>query len=992
MWFFSLLSDEDEIREQHSLDLHRQFLALRWLISIFVFLLFAPRFLNLYVDALWFDSLQYTSVFWFEWRAKVTLFFVFFLLTFGILKGAFNLLQRAFGKYALGGALTRFDGRPLALSPDSFMKPLAWGISLTWALLFGAIMSARWELWALFWNQVPTAERDPIFNKPISFYLFSWPVWDIFSGWLFGLAILIFLAAALWALMTYISKLPRLLQEEARRVAFLATAISLAGVLLTWASRLYLARFSLLWKGDEIYTGIGYVQAHITLPSHAILIGVLLLCAMLALWNASRKRSLKIFVVCLALPFSISIVSALAANYVSNFVVKPNQLALEAPYIQHNIDATRQSFALDRIAARDFPVQGDAKAIQAGARAGQNSSAQTAQNPGQSTLDNVRLWDWRALQATLTSTQALRTYYEFPDVDVDRYIVNGRARQVMIAARELNTTRLPETSRNWINEKLIYTHGYGVVMNTASEFTPEGRPRFLVSDMPLKFSAPEIKVTRPEIYFGQLTRSHVYVKTAQQEFDYPRGGKDSLSTYEGTGGVALGGFFRRTALAWALGDLSTIPFSEAVSPLSRVLLYRQINERAGRIAPFLDLDDDPYIVVDKAGRLKWMLDAYTTSLYRPYATHYLMGTNWTNYARNSVKIVVDAYNGSVDFYVFEPKDPIIQTWRKIYPALFKDASEMPADLRSHVRYPETLFRTQSEVYGLYHTTEPNSFFSRNDQWSVARLQDNDKAPNTVYMGAPAGGFPTPGIPGAMSNGAEAPVPSYAPGRNGDSTIDPYFLLAQLPLDSEREEFLLSVPFTSIGRPLNLSGWLAARSDGENYGQLALYAIPQTQNINAPRQILTRINQDGELSKLISLWNQKDSSVLWGNLLVLPVGRGLLYVQPIFLQSTNSPLPELRTVVLATQDKIYFAPTYEEALEKLLGDTTSAPADDGGIGNIGGATRSTPAATGASRRQLIERAARDLADYQTFTSQGKYAQAGAKLESLRRSLEALKTAR
>lgn len=983
MWFFSLFSGDDDIRDRDSLDLHRQFRALRWLLVVFLFLIFAPRALNAYVDALWFESLKFTPVFWYEWRAKLLLFVVFFGLTFGILKSAFNLLERVFGQYALSGSLPRFDGNPLPLSPNTFMRPLGWGISVAWALLLSSIMCSRWELWALFLNQVPTAERDPIFHKPISFYLFSWPVWEMISGWAFGLAIWIFLASALWALMTYISKLPRNLQEKARRSAYVATAFALAGVLVTWASRLYLARFSLLWRGDEIYTGIGYVQSNITLPSQILLIAVLGLCSILVFWNALRARSLKVFVACMAIPLSISILSGLVANYVSNFVVKPNQLALETPFIKHNIDATRESFALDRVAARDFPVEGDSKAIRTGARI----PGETGSNGNGSSLDNVRLWDWRALQATLTQTQALRTYYEFPDVDVDRYVVNGRMRQVMISARELNTGRLPETSRNWINEKLIYTHGYGVVMNTASEFTPEGRPRFIVSDMPLKFSAPEIKVTRPELYFGQFTQSHVYVKTGQPEFNFPRGGKDSHSTYEGNGGIALGGFFRRTALAWALGDLSKIPFSKAITPQTRVLLYRQINERASRIAPFLKLDDDPYIVVDKAGRLKWMLDAYTTSLYRPYSTHYRLGNDWANYARNSVKIVVDAYEGTVDFYVFEPKDPIIQTWRKIYPTLFKDASELPQDLREHVRYPETLFRTQSEVYGLYHTTDPSAFFSRNDQWSVARLVNNDASGAAAYpMGA---GLPTPGIPGAMSpTSAPMPAPNYSSGRSSDGSMEPYFLLTQLPLSNQGEEFLLSIPFTLTGKTSNLSGWLAARSDGANYGQLALFEIPQTRNINAPQQIQTRINQDGELSKQITLWNQNQSSVLWGNLLVLPIGRGLLYVQPIFLQSKTSPVPELRIVVLATQDKIFYAPTYLEALKKLLGDSALE------IDSPGTATKTSgaPTATGANRNQLIERAARDLGDYQDLTSQGKYGEAGQKLESLRKNLEALKSAR
>jgi uncharacterized membrane protein (UPF0182 family) len=961
-------------------DLKRPLKIFGWWIALLLVIAVAPRVLTLYTDLLWFDALGYSANFWFELRAKLLLFFGFVLVTWAILWGAFALLERIFEPFALGGSIRRFDGEPLDLAPEKFMRPLGHGIAIVWALLVAATMTARWTLWALFFNQATSEVRDPIFGKPLNFYLFSWPVWEMVVSWLVGLASLIFLASCLWALFTFISRLQRSEQERARRAAYRSTALSLTGVLLCWTARLYVERYSLLWKGDDTFNGIGYVGAHVTLPSYVVLMGVLVLCALVALWNAVRARSLKVFASCIVVPVVVSLLASGAEAYISNFVVKPNQLALETPYIKNNIAATREAFALDRIAVHEFPADGSVQAIQDAASEKSTRSSHT--------LGNVRLWDWKALQDTLTQTQTLRTYFEFPDVDVDRYVINGHLRQVMIAARELDATRLPISSRNWVNQRLIYTHGYGVVMNTASEFTPEGRPRFIVSEMPLRSTAPEIKITRPEIYFGQEDSGHVYVKTNQKEFNYTRGGKDdSYSTYTGNGGIALGSGLRRWALAWSLGDLTKIPFSDAITPQTRVLLNRQIQKRALQLAPFLQLDGDPYIVAAPDGKLYWMLDAYTTSLYYPYSTHFQVGRTWANYARNSVKIVIDAYEGTTNFYVFEPRDPVIQTWRKIYPALFKDAAQMPKGLRAHVRYPETLFRTQSEVYGLYHTDEVSSFFSRNDLWSVARLEERNASSSSFVM--PGANAPIPGMPFAPPMAPGQSIPSTF-SNDGTSYIDPYFLLTQLPGQKTGEEFLLSAPFTPNGRPLNLSGWLAARSDGANYGRLALYNIAESRNISAPQQVLSRITQDAELSKLISLWNQQKSNILWGNFLVIPLGRGLLYVQPIFLQSTSSPLPELRMVVLATQDKIFYAPTYAEALKKLLGD--SAPESLTSLDASEGApSTSTLHAASPQRTQLIERAARNLSDYQALTAQGKYAEAGSKLEALKRDLEALRKA-
>jgi uncharacterized membrane protein (UPF0182 family) len=420
---------------------------------------------------------------------------------------------------------------------------------------------------------------------------------------------------------------------------------------------------------------------------------------------------------------------------------------------------TRQAYGLNRFAQREFPAETTVDA------------ADPANN--QPTLQNIRLWDWHALQDTLRQVQEIRTYYDFPDIDIDRYKIDGTTRQVMLAARELNVEKLPVSSRNWINEKLIYTHGYGVTMNPVNGFTAEGLPTLLLSNMPVQSTVPGLNVTRPEIYFGELTDTDVYVKTRQQEFDYPQGQNNNLTSYQGTGGIVLGGFLRRVILAIDRGDLGKLPFSDDVNSQSRLLMRRNIRERVAAVAPFLTFDQDPYMVVGDDGRLSWVMDAFTVSNNYPYSTHYNLGDSSVNYMRNSVKVVVDAYNGATTLYVFDSEDPVLSTYRRIFPSLFKDASAMPADLRRHVRYPEALFKVQSEVYGLYHMTNPNVFFNREDLWTVATETGTDS--------------------------------------NGQQTVQmmqPNYVLMKLP-GGTGEEFVEILPFTPANRN-NLIGWIAGR--------------------------------------------------------------------------------------------------------------------------------------------------------------------------------------
>ena len=573
----------------------------------------------------------------------------------------------------------------------------------------------------------------------------------------------------------------------------------------------------------------------------------------------------------------------------------------------------------------------------------------------QATLQNIRLWDWRALQDTLRQIQEIRTYYDCPDIDIDRYEIDGHLREVMLAARELNVDKLPESSRNWINEKLIYTHGYGITMNTVNGFTPEGLPTLLLSNMPVESTVPGLAVTRPEIYFGELTNTDVYVKTHQKEFNYPQGQTNSFTSYQGTGGIVLGGFFRRLLIAMDRGDLTKLPFSDDVDQDSRLLMRRNLLARTSALAPFLTFDPDPYIVVAQDGRLYWMMDAFTTSDTYPYSSHYSLNGNRINYMRNSVKVVVDAYNGTTAFYVFDSEDPILAAYRRVFPGLFKDSSLMPPDLRKHVRYPEMLLSVQAQAYGLYHMTDPDVFYNREDLWTVAsEVGLNDAGEQTTI------------------------------------TMQPNFVLMNLP-GEPNAEFVEILPFTPANRN-NLIGWIAGRSDGAQYGSSVVYDFPKTKLIDGPLQVEARIDQNAELSGQLTLWSQQGSHVRRGNMLVIPIGRTLLYAEPIYLQAERSPMPELRLVVLAVQDRLAYGPTFESAMAALFGGAASSTSATAGSEQPAQNAPSSPTSSNAPAdlKSLIAQAAKDLSDYQRLTAEGKLGEAGQKLEQLKHTLELLNT--
>ena len=892
-----------------------------------------------YVDALWFESLGLASVFWTRLRVPAGTFGAFALVTFVVVYGVFRALKPD-RLDELVGATILVNRQPVTLPVEPVLKLIGLGLSVAIAAAAGASMMGRWMTLALFWDAPRSATmRDPIFGRPLDFYLFTLPAAQLIAEWLLTLAVIACMIAAVFVVVTGGA---RILTE--RRITAVRTrlwrglSISVAAVFLTLAARAYLGRFERLFQDGTVFAGVTYTDAHVTLTGTLVLCLALIAGAAIAGIAAVSPRPR--WLLATAVPaIACYLIVAAVRWYVGSFIVAPNQLVRERPFIAHNIEMTRRAYALDRIETHAFPADTGIEAVEAG--------------NNQTTLENIRLWDWRALQDTLRQIQEIRTYYDFPDIDIDRYQIGGSVRQMMLATRELNVDKLPQSSRNWINEKLIYTHGYGVTMNPVNGFTPEGLPTLILSNMPIQTTIPELTVTRPEIYFGELTNTDVYVNTRQKEFNYPQGDANNLTSYQGTGGIQLGGWLRRTLIAFDRNDLAKLPFSDDVNSESRLLMRRNLNERVHELAPFLTLDPDPYIVVGEDGRLYWLMDAFTTSETYPYARRYMLGDNSINYIRNSVKILIDAYTGATMFYVFDTHDPVIAAYRAVFPGLFTDAAAMPAAVRKHVRYPELLLTVQAAVYGLYHMTDPDAFYNREDLWSVA---------------------------------TEVALPEQS-----QQVMEPNFVLMTLP--GERStEFIAILPFTPANRN-NLIGWIAGRSDGEHYGEAVVYDFPKSKLIDGPLQIEARIDQNAQLSGQLSLWNQQGSHVRRGSLIVIPIGRALLYAEPIYLQADRSPMPELRLVVLAVQDRLAYGPTFESAMAALFGTAPSMLSAQ--VAAVAPASRpagapTTAAAAPGDVNALIAEAARDFTDYQQLTAAGKLAEAGEKLEGLKRTLEQLQT--
>jgi len=915
---------------------HRR--AVLILVAIIAVIFFSSRTaLSYWVDLLWFRSLGYGSVFLKTWGLEWGIFAAFATVTFVFLYATFAALKHAHSGDLPGEHTIYVAGNAVNLPVAPILRVVSVLGSLVVAAATGAAMEAEWPTLALFWY-APRASggvTDPIFGVPLNFYLFALPAWHLIAGWLFTLAVLACILAVVFVLITGGARALGGRFSAGVQLPWRGLSITFGFLLFILALRVYLGRFDLLLEHHTIFEGVTYTDAHVTLTGQLFVCAALILGALIALVGGvlqPRARWLAASIVPAAVCY---LAVGVIAWYVNSFIVKPNELVREQPYIVHNIEMTRQAYGLDRFSQFEFPAE--------------TTVGATDPANNQATLQNIRLWDVQALKDTLRQIQEIRTYYDFPGIDIDRYQIDGALREVMLSVRELNVDKLPESSRNWINDKLIYTHGYGITMNPVNGFTAEGLPTLMLSNMPVQSTVHGLNVTRPEIYFGEMTDTDVYVKTRQQEFNFPEGQTNNLATYEGSGGIILGGFLRRVLIAFDRGDIAKVPFSDDVNAGSRLLMRRNVRERVAALAPFLTYDQDPYIVVGDDGRLSWVIDAFTSSDSYPYSTHHTLESQPVNYMRNSVKVVVDAYDGTTTFYVFDSEDPILAAYRGIFPSLFKDKAEMPAWLQKHVRYPELLLSLQAEVYGLYHMTNPEVFYNREDLWTVATET------------------------GMADGGEQATQP-----------MQPNFVLMKLPGETGLE-FVEILPFTPSNRN-NLIGWIAGRSDGAHYGTSVVYDFPKTKLVDGPQQIEARIDQNAQLSGQLTLWNQQGSHVRRGSLLVIPCGRALLYAEPIYLQAERSPMPELRLVVLALQDRLAYAPTFEAALASLFGSESSSlsSAETPHAAPEAGALPQ-PA---QNLDSLIAQAGKDFSDYQRLTSEGKLAEAGQKLDDLKHALDKL----
>jgi uncharacterized membrane protein (UPF0182 family) len=827
--------------------------SLRFIIIVVLALLFlgGPSLVRFYTDWLWFGEVGYQDVFLTIVRSQASLFTITFVIA--VLWLVFNL-RLALGSMREGRPIfTTQQGIEVALPGRQQLQTIASAIAMVLSGLIGLYASSQWETWVLWQKAVPFGQPDPILGYDIGFYVFTIPFLQFVRGMAQTLVIMAALGAgAIYALsgmfLTGPSSILSMTPTVRRHIALLVAVF-----FLLVAGGAWLGRFELLAHPAGIIYGASYADVQARMPVALMLSVVSVLGAILAIVHGLTRRNWPI-PVAVALYLLVSLGGEAYATLLQRFVVTPNEQARESPYIRNNIDATRRAFALDRVEERG--LTGDAVLTREDI---------TRNAP---TLQNIRLWDHQPLLDTFGQLQEIRTYYDFVSVDNDRYVVNGRPQQVMLSARELNSNSLP--NRTWVNERLTFTHGYGLTLGPVNQVTSEGLPVLYVRNLPTE-TMPELPITEPSLYFGELSNDYVIVRTRTREFHYPRGDENVFTQYAGSGGLALESLGRRIMFALRFGAYQ-IAFNDDISGESRILFHRNIAERVQEIAPFLTFDRDPYLVLAD-GRLYWMYDAYTTSNRYPYST--LAGG--VNYIRNSVKIVIEAYHGTTTFYAADPRDPVLATYANVFSGMFKPLAEMPATLRSHIRYPEDLFALQASVFATYHMTEPPVFYNREDQWEVPTIDDSGEA---------------------------------------QAAMQPYYTIMRLPGETD-PEFIQMLPFTPR-RKDNLAAWLVARSDPEHYGEVRVFEFPKQKVVFGPRQVVARINQDQMISPQITLWNQQGSQVTWGTLMVIPIEESLIYVRPLYLRGAGGRIPELTRVVVVYQDQIVMEQTLEAALARLFG--------------------------------------------------------------------------
>jgi hypothetical protein len=820
-----------------------------FLIIVFFILPSTVSLLNLYTDWLFFEEIGLTPVFTTTLGAKIGTG-----ASFGALMLIFtlaNLLYACRANFPIVGIFGNFM-RLKKEEAARLSKPLGVVVCAILAILSCQWGATQWENVMLFMNKITVGIKDPIIGQDLGFYFFQLPFLEMLKDFfLFMITTTIAIMGAVYYLRGGIAMTLRGLQVDWRVRRHLAVLLGICSLVLT--AGFFLECFELLFSSSGAVHGAGYTDVNARLPAYRILCVLTPAAAILlvaGVWKGLWRKALLAPAIVFAV-YGLGIMAYPAM--LQKFKVSPNELDLEMPYIGNDIRFTRFGYDLDKI--ETIPFDADLKLTE----------ADIVKNDA--TIKNIRLWDRAPLLKTYSQLQQIRTYYKFFDVDNDRYMVNGQYTQVMLSPRELSYEDLP--SRNWINERLIFTHGNGLTIGPVSRISKEGLPEFFVKDIPA-VSLADIRVTRPEIYYGELSNEYVIVRTKVPEFSYPTATGNINTTYGGKGGVSLGSLARKALFAAKFGT-EKILLSSDITGESRILYYRNIGDRVKAVAPFLRFNNDPYMVVADDGRLKWIIDAYTASDHLPYAKPLQDGTN---YLRNSVKVIIDAYDGTLGFYVSDQQDVIVRAYARIFPALFKPMTAMPADLRRHIRYPHQFLQIQAAMFAAYHMTDPKVFYNKENLWEVPIL--------------------------------------------GDRQMEPYYMIMRLPSEN-REEYILLLPFTPSKRD-NLAAWLTARCDEPNYGKLRAYTFPRDRLIYGPKQIDARINQDSFISQQLTLWNQHGSEVIRGSMLVIPIEKSLLYVQPLYLAAADkSGLPELRRVIVAYGDQVVMEENLELALARLFGE-------------------------------------------------------------------------
>ena len=831
-----------------------------WLLIAFLFILFSfDWIIAQYIDWLWFTERTYANVWLTQWGVQIGVGVVAFIIAAAFLLVSWRIARRTAERIVV----PRTDISPLRTVPG--LSTIVTVVALFFAFSFASAAASQWNTVLLFINGGAYGATDPIFGMDIGFYLFDLPLYRFVQGWFLPLIMFallgvigLYVLALLPVIQTGQFNLEDIPDGLRRSVAVLGGFF-----FMLWAVGYWLEIYGLLFSPRGIVFGAGYTDINASLWSLYVQIAAVLLLSVAVFYNYFRMDWRPIVASVVLWVAAAVLLGGVYPAMLQRFVVEPTEITRETPYMRSNIDFTRMGFGLADVDVRPFGTVGVL------------DEGDILDN--ELALRNVRLWDYRPLLQTYRQLQELRPYYEFNDVDVDRYVIDGEVRQVMLAGRELEKSLLPNST--WVNQKLEFTHGYGVAMNPVDRFDAQGRPEFFISDLPAR-SNIDIEVTRPEIYFGERTNDEVFVASGLPEFSYPDDERNVYTSYAGTGGVLMGSSARQLLFALHLGETNLL-FSDYITPQTRVLLYRNIQERISKITPFLQLDSDPYLVINE-GRLVWIQDAYTLSTNFPYSQPAQMSNGrWVNYIRNSVKITVDAYDGNVQYYIFDEADPIIRAYDRTFPGLFLPESAFPETLLPHIRYPEDMFKVQTRQYLTYHMTDVQVFYNKEDLRAIPDEIFDDRA----------------------------------------QPMEPYYVIFRLP-GEEQTEYLLIQPYTPAGKR-NMIAWIAARSDPEFYGQLVAYELPKQEFVVGPIQIEGFIDQDTGISEQFSLWNQGGSRVIRGNLIVIPLNDSFLYVEPIYLESDTSSLPELKRVIVASGERIVMLDNLQEALDLLVAEDAPA---------------------------------------------------------------------